>query len=259
MRKKQSLHVYPAAAILALAAALLLCAPAGAQSAWQSIDSVKIAPESFPAGWVLEKELVAEPAGLERFEAIYRIEVEAIVNQVFDHNGKKVQINYCLFAPALAETGALKIAAYVNYTNAVVQNKNVVVEVISTDPWLKLIALSLVMPEKVYKAAFYKKDIPADWQFTELVVAQQANLGRFEAALGARIAAVLNQFFSVGQQALQINLVEAVDSANAKAAYEKMKALGAGKNQVLIKDTLVAEIICNDEALALQAAKLVLR
>jgi hypothetical protein len=259
MRKKQSLHSYPAAAVLVLAAALLLCAPAGAQSAWQCIDSVKIAPENFPAGWVLEKELVAEPAGLERFEAIYRTEVEAVVNQVFDFNGKKVQINYCLFSPALAEAGALKIAAYVNYTNAVVQNKNVVVEVISEDPWLKLAALCLVMPEKVYRAAIKQKDIPADWRFSELVVAQQANLGRFEAALGARLAGVINQFFSVGQQAVQVNLVEAIDAENAKAAFEKMKALSAGRNQVLLKDTLVAEIICNDEALALQAAKLVLR
>jgi hypothetical protein len=70
---------------------------------------------------------------------------------------------------------------------------------------------------------------------------------------------VINQFFSVGQQAVQVNLVEAIDAENAKAAFEKMKALSAGRNQVLLKDTLVAEIICNDEALALQAAKLVLR
>ncbi|MDI6798336.1 MAG: hypothetical protein QMD09_15415, partial [Desulfatibacillaceae bacterium] len=173
MRKKITIILRPAATAAFIAAmAFLLCAPAGAQSSWQSIDSVKIAHSSFPEGWVLEKELVAEPSGLERFEAIYRIEVEAIVNQIFDYKGTKVQINYCLFSPALAETGALKIAAYVNYTNAVVQNKNVVVEVISTDPWLKLTALSLVMPEKVYRAALYKKDIPADWQFTELVVAQ---------------------------------------------------------------------------------------
>lgn len=243
--------------LLVLAVALAL-PPAAVLAADQyyEIGEVKIGADK-PAGWVLEKELVAPKEGLARFEKIYQIRAKNIVNDIFDVNGEKVQVNYSLFAPDVAELAAYKMAAYVKYdTNIVVRDKNVVIEIISMVPWLQLEALSLVKPEPVFGVMIQKDKAPADWKLGRVMVVRQSEVGRFEVKLGAKIELVVNQLFQVGQQVVQVNYVQAASPAEAQKAAKSAREITRGGNVVLTKGSVMIEIIADTPALKAQAAAL---
>lgn len=101
------------------------------------IHKEKLKIETLPENWKLIKELIVADVDLPQFERLYVAKVKGVINQIFNVEGSRIQINYVL---AEDESGANKIYQKINElvgaSNTVIKRGKTTIEIIS--PYTKL-------------------------------------------------------------------------------------------------------------------------
>lgn len=224
-------------------------------SSYKAIDEVLLTATHAPSGWMLEKEVRTDEATLNTFEQIYGVRAQAIINQVFVANGKRLQINYCLFHhESAAGMAVLKMKSLVGNASLIFEKKNVVMELISEDPWLKQEALKRLRPDPINELLVTHKKLPQGWTLWDIVLVDQSKMPFFENRMGARIDTIINQIFNVGKEVVKVNFVFCSDKSEREKAYTHMKQLVSEGNMVIKKNRAVIEIVASKENLR-QVAK----
>lgn len=215
---------------------------------YMEVDEVIL---SAPPTWRLEKEIRADAKALRKFQNIYHIRAKEIVNQVFVIDAKRIQINYCLFDDAhTAESAALKMFSLVVDLNIISQKNNLVLEIISTDAFLKQDAVKLLHLADFHRVLLEREQILDNWSLRKLILVQESKIPFFEVKLGGQVDSIINQFFSVGdEQFVRINYIAAVNVAEAEKILGNLKKQHENKNSVFRKNSVVLEIISKSPAL----------
>lgn len=100
------------------------------------IHKEKLKVKALPEDWSLVKEIIVAEAHLSQFEDVYGVKVAGIINQIFNVQGSRVQINY---VSAKDEAGADKIYQKMNElaggSNTIIKRGKTTIEIIS--PYIK--------------------------------------------------------------------------------------------------------------------------
>lgn len=226
-------------------------------SLYKAIDEAILSAAQVPPVWNLEKEIRVDEPTLNKFEQIYGIKVQAIINQVFAVNLTRVQINYCLVdSESTAEVVVLKMKSLVGNANIIFKKANIAIELISEDAWLKQEALKLIRPGVIHKVLVQKTQLPGNWTLRNIILVEKSKIPFFESKLGARIDTIFNQVFKMGTDLIRINYISGSSGSETEKLYQNMKKGVAGNNIILTKENVVIEIIAKQEPLKHQAAEL---
>ncbi len=129
-----------------LAASALLAAGCGSSEEKLTINEVRLEKSDLP-GWSLKEEVVATPKNADPksiVKQLYDAGAVTILNQVFEKDGIKLQVNYVEMDDTMAGRQAeAMLEAAVGGTNYIGHKRNIAIEIIGLTPAISMAAKEL--------------------------------------------------------------------------------------------------------------------
>lgn len=207
----------------------------------------RIRPKEFPENWHITREFQVPRAQVEKFEAKFAAAIEAMYNQLIavgTSSLNKLQINYVV---GKTERDAIfilrQMVQLAGQRNVFLQSRNVVIEIIGTNIALKKEVVEMMNVSKLQKEKFTSTSLPDNWKFVREIAMTQEELQSFSQVVAAPVNEVINQFFLIDRERVQLNYIDCNDESDAEKVQAKLTEMVGKVNTILQKGTIVFEII----------------
>lgn len=224
---------------------LLLYSPCLAVDSIADIEQIKI--RDMPAGWTVTSEFSVNETKVERFERRFAAPINAIYNQLIavdDELQSRLQVNYVLCPSARDAMFVLRqMVEMVGQRNIVLRKDNVVIEIIATNNKLKKEVVMMVDVSDLQKRKLTNQTLPETWKFVREIAMNEEELDTFSQTMMVNVDEVVNQFFLVDRDRVQLNYIGCKSEKDAKQVYNRLNELTGKVNKIVRKDVLVFEII----------------
>ena len=216
-----------------------------AYAAFSSIDDVRLT--TFPDNWVVTSEFEVAKEKIEEFEIRFAAAIEGMVNQliaVSDSGANKIQINYVLCRTDRDAGFVLRqMVELAGLRNVFLKNDNIVIEIIGTNNQLKKEVVEMSNVSDLQKRKFTSVTLPDNWKIVREISMTSEELKGFSEVVTVPVAEVINQFFLIDRERVQLNYIACDSDADADKVYDKLTEMIGKVNKVVKKGSVVFEII----------------